>query len=155
MGRELLGAMARVIQRVLGGRLRGGRGWREVAADWAELAGLPLGLHGPLGEEWEGGRKGDACAGCGWVQGQVAGQRHCRRMVQRLLEESGESALETVCDAGLVELAVPVRAGGQTIGFLVSGGFRLEGDERARLNRARHLLARAGVAVEAGGVVLP
>lgn len=141
--------MARVIQGVLSERMRRSVGWRELQADFQALAGLPLSLHGPLGEEWEGCRKCEQSAGCRWVQAQPGGRAHCRRAVQRLLEESGERSGQVVCDAGLVEVAVPVRAGGQLLGYLVSGGFRVgEGGETGR-NRARHLLARAGMVVDA------
>jgi AraC-like DNA-binding protein len=139
--------MPRIIQSALAARLRGGAVWRALAADFAELAGLPLTLHGPLGEDWSGCRKCEQVAACRWVQGQAAGVRHCRRVVQTLLEACGEGPAERVCEAGLEEWAVPVRAGGQTIAYLVLGGFRLAPADLPAGNRARHLLERAGLTV--------
>lgn len=140
--------MPQVIQRVLETRLRKSLAWAQLWRDFQELAGLPLTLHSPLGHWRDGCQKCERIPICRWIQEQVAGESHCRRVVQQLLENGSEEPAETLCDAGLVEMVIPIHSGGLDIGYLVTGGFRVTDRPANPVNRARHLLSRSGLLVD-------
>jgi AraC-like DNA-binding protein len=66
----------------------------------------------------------------------------CTRTVQQVLEAAQAEPSWLSCDAGLIEAAVPLRAGGQTFGFLLFNGFFTELPCPLTINRLRHRLAR-------------
>lgn len=90
-----------------------------------------------------------ACTLCRFLHAHPAGIRLCTTFLQRLLETAQESSASAVCDAGLVETAVPLRTGGQTFGYLVFGHHLPRPADRLALNRARHLLGRASIPIPA------
>lgn len=138
--------MARIIQTVLGAKLRNSRAWRQLSEDFRQLTSLALTLHGPLGEEWQGCSCAAKSPLCAALQRQRNGQIHCRRVIQTLLEESDTHSMAAVCDASLTELAVPIRVAGHTIAYLVTGGF-FDETGGPSINRSRHLLSRCGIAI--------
>jgi AraC-like DNA-binding protein len=76
---------------------------------------------------------------------EVGGCRMCVSFRQKLRERATTAPAESGCDAGLVELLVPVAVGGVVAGHFLVSGLR-EGVETTKaVNRARHLLARRGV----------
>jgi AraC-like DNA-binding protein len=75
------------------------------------------------------------------------GARLCRIFRQKLRDAAEAEPQGARCDAGLWEIAVPVRVGAQTVGHLLVSGCAGEPTD-APDGRARHLLARAGVEIE-------
>ena len=69
----------------------------------------------------------------------------CVSFRQKLREQAAETAAEAKCDAGLIELLVPVPVGGVVAGHLLVTGLREGVGTTRTVNRARHLLARLGV----------
>lgn len=77
----------------------------------------------------------------------------CQKFRQGLLEAANQRAATHVCESGAVESAVPMRAAGQTFGYLVTGGYLPAPVEKIHANRARHLLNRAGVEIDEAELV--
>lgn len=70
----------------------------------------------------------------------------CATFRQTLREQAVQRPAEAVCDAGLVELLVPVPVGGVVAGHFLVAGLAEGGDSVKAVNRARHLLARWEIA---------
>jgi AraC-like DNA-binding protein len=135
--------MPRIIHRALLERLVRLPEVDACLNDFRSLTGLELRLLDEYGRDVTPAQaKPGLCAA---LQRSAAGCQLCSRTQRRLLQRGATEAARCRCDAGLEEVAVPLRVSGQTVGFLVFGGFRhgLAGD--GELRRARHLLGRAGV----------
>jgi AraC-like DNA-binding protein len=82
---------------------------------------------------------------CARMMREAGGCRMCVSFRQKLRERAMTAPADAGCDAGLVELLVPVPVGGVVAGHFLVSGLR-EGLETTKaMNRARHLLARLGV----------
>ncbi len=82
---------------------------------------------------------------CSRMMREPGGCRMCVSFRQKLRERATSAPAEAGCDAGLVEMLVPVAVGGVVAGHFLASGLR-EGVETTKTaNRARHLLARLGV----------
>ena len=62
----------------------------------------------------------------------------------RLAEKAAGRSAQVQCDAGLVELGVPLRPGGRTVGLLVIRGVLRRKPETGMVNDIRHHLERLG-----------
>lgn len=121
--------------------------WKVFRDDFHAATGMTLELVDPLGRPKECG--GNPSQGlCARVQECGPGAVLCARFRQGLFHNATQAAATGTCDAGLCEVAVPLKVGGTTAGYLVFGGFRPGPAEAKQWRRARHLLAKAGVAVE-------
>lgn len=89
---------------------------------------------------------------CARLQSEAAGCRLCARFRRALCEAAVTEPVLRRCEAGLWELAVPVRAAGVTLGHLVMVGAAAEQIGPVQVNRARHLRERAGVVVGEDGL---
>lgn len=135
--------MPLVVRQALASRLSALPELRAFLEDVSVLAGVPVrfwpSAHGAdlIGVESVGL--------CARMVREAGGCRMCVSFRQKLREEADEEAAEAKCDAGLIELLVPVAVGGVVAGHFLVSGLR-EGVETTRsVNRARHLLARFGV----------
>lgn len=141
-----LGIMPRIIRKALYLKLKELPELRDFQRDFELLSGLRLLLVDELGLA-----EGAACAFspiCGVLQGSVAGRAMCGRMRQGLLAQAAEQPACMVCDAGLQEVAVPLRISGIPAGFFIFGGALPQQPERPSVQRARHLLRHHGVEME-------
>lgn len=138
--------MPSTIRDTLSERIRALPGLARFLEDFQLIAGLPVHFVTSLGHRTLGPA---ACTLCRTLHAHPQGARQCTRFLQQLLESAQERPASAVCDAGLREVAVPLRLGGQTFGFLVYGHSRDRSASRADRNQARHLLTRAGVPVTA------
>jgi AraC-like DNA-binding protein len=140
--------MPRIIHRALLERLVRLPEVQGSLRDFRSLTGLELRLLDEYGADVARRRAKPAL--CAAIQRSVAGCQLCDRTRRRLLRRDATGTARCHCDAGLEEVAVPLRVTGQTVGFLVFSGFRHQAAGEAELRRARHLLGRAGVDLPAG-----
>ncbi len=138
--------MPSTIRETLSERIRALPELQQFLDDFTAATGLPLHFVTALGHRALGA---EVCTLCRFLHAHPAGAKQCAGFLQKLLEQARTAPATAGCDAGLSETAVPLRSGGQTFGFLVFGHNRLKTADRAALNRARHLLSRAGVSVAA------
>lgn len=146
--------MPRIIREILNERVRRYAPLPAWVADCASVAGLPVAFVPAAEIEVGAGAaavadEAEALPGlgplCVRLQKEAAGCRLCARFRRGLCEAAATEPVTRRCEAGLWELAVPVRAAGVTLGHLVVIGAATEPGGPVQANRARHLLARAGV----------
>jgi len=138
--------MPNTIRKTLSERISALPELRRFLDDFALATGIPVHFVSALGHRELGPA---VCTLCRFLQAHPSGARSCAGFLQRLIEQAHEGPATADCEAGLRESAVPLRVGSQTFGFLVFGHCRPKPAERPTLNRARHLLARAGVELSA------
>jgi len=138
--------MPRIIRQSLTERIRRDAGLQGMLRDLSLATGLRVGFAGPLGvrDDAPGTVEAPLCA---LLHNSDAGCRMCLQFQQSLCESATVGPAAARCDAGLGECAVALRATGQTLGFLMVGGYLPGATSQAATNRARHLLSRAGIAV--------
>ncbi len=141
--------MPRVIRQALGERIRESAELRKFLEDFRGATGVMATYVAALGaetvDEWRGGGALGAR-----LEETSEGRVLRRRFQQKLLEAAVLQPATREDEAGLMAAAVPIRTAGQTVGYLAIGGYFSEPVERAQVNRARHLLSRAGVGISAG-----
>ncbi len=140
--------MPRVIRQAFGERLRKTPELQSFLADFRRATGVTVSYVGPLGRR-EDEPAADCTPLCARLRQVPAGCRMCARFQQSLLDTASQRPATQTCAAGLTEAVVPMRAAGQTVGFLATGGYFAATPDTAQLNRARHLLEREGVALPA------
>lgn len=132
--------MPRILRRALYQKLRD---WPELCRfreDFTTLSGVRLAFVDDLGREPE--HEGGDPMICRLIRETADGRAMCARVRQGVLAAAEEEPACARCDAGMSEVAVPVRIGGVCAGyFLFSGTLPAPADAAARA-RARHLLAR-------------
>lgn len=138
--------MPRIIRQALGERIRRDAELKAFLGHFRRALGLPVEFVGPLGHR-------DSSVGsdsplCAWLQRDAPGCRMCTRFQQTLLQAAAAHPVSRRCEAGLWELAVPMRAGGSTLGFLVTAGYAAGAADVAQVARACQALARDGIEVE-------
>ena len=139
--------MPRIIRQALGERIRENPHLHAFLESFREATGVPAEFVCAFGN---GGCEslGRCSPLCARLMRDEAGRLVCRRFRQGLLEAASQRAATLACESGAVEAAVPMRTAGQTVGYLVTGGYLSAAPERAHVNRARHLLSRAGVEID-------
>lgn len=138
--------MPSTIRESLSERIRALPELRQFLDDFTQATGIPIHYVSALGQRALGPA---ACTLCRFLHAHPSGQRLCTTFLQRLLEVAQERPSSAICDGGLMETAIPLRTGGQTFGYLVFGHLLPRPRDRLSLNRARHLLGRAGVPIAA------
>lgn len=139
--------MPRIIRQALGERLRREPAVQTLLENFRAATGVSLEFVGPLGHRdpaWDNG-----APLCARLRTDPAGCRLCTHFHQSLLESARDLPATRVCDAGLCESAVPLRAGSNTLGYLVASGYTAAPPGTAQFNRARHLLGCGGVVLDA------
>ena len=137
--------MPTTIRETLSDRIRALPRLTRLLEDLQLITGLAVHFATPLGQRTMGNQ---VCTLCRFLHAHPHGARHCTRFLQRLLESAHQKPVSARCDAGLRETAVPLSMGGQTFGYIVFGHSVDRDRTRADLNQARHLLGRAGVALD-------
>ena len=83
---------------------------------------------------------------CQRLRSSKQGIDHCNRYIEELILDTKPDQLScNRCDAGLTNFCYPLRLNGDTLGYLVTGGYAVGPIEAAAKNRLRHLLGRRGV----------
>jgi AraC-like DNA-binding protein/ligand-binding sensor protein len=140
--------MPQIIRHALASRIQNLPALRQLLDDLSEAAGLPVyfvpqsSAEGDLNETSE-------LSLCTRLRADAAGCQLCRSFRHKLRDTAVDRPAVGTCDAGLWEALVPVRIGGQTVGHLLLRGCAETEPTPADHNRARHLLSRAGVTIEA------
>lgn len=136
-----------LLRRVLFDKLNRLPEWCEFREDFEAATGLTLRLVDNLGRCSEAPAAPDSPL-CRLLSAHERGVSLCGRFRQSLLESASQAPALAVCDAGLREVAVPIRLGGEPVGYFVFGGFRSKGSTEWEYRRARHLLPAAGLRIE-------
>lgn len=138
--------MPQTIRQTLFNRLRESELLAEMKKDLEALLGIRLRLVGP------GARGADADQACvespfcERVRENWKGCEHCRKFHETVASRTGERGIgEMQCDGGMTEFAVALKTGGETLGYLLAGGYRVGELDRSGANRLRHLMGRMGV----------
>ncbi|WOO40660.1 helix-turn-helix domain-containing protein [Rubellicoccus peritrichatus] len=140
----------RTIRQTLLTKLQLSAKLREIRADFEAMVGIRLRLVGPTHQGLEIQTPCSDSALCQRVRGLQSGRVHCQRYTEALVANSGQEQLACgECDAGLTGFCVPLRISGETIGYLLAGGYRLGELDLCRTNRLRHLMGRLGIPDEA------
>jgi len=135
--------MPRIIRQALGERIRQNAELQEFLGQFRAATGVAAEFVCAFGQ----GECATLCEDsplCARLMRDPAGRQVCVRFRQRLLEAAHTAPATLTCESGVIESAVPMRAAGQTVGYLMTGGFLPAAADRQHLNRARHLLRRAG-----------
>ncbi len=144
--------MPRILRQTLALRIQRLPSLRALLDDLSLVAALPVrflsGAPGP-GADGEAVPAAESGPLCACLRKQPDGERLCAAFRRKLRDDAEAGPQAARCDAGLWELAVPVRVGAQTVGHLLVSGFAGEPSGAAGLGRVRHLLARAGVPLDA------
>jgi AraC-like DNA-binding protein len=138
--------MPKTIRKTLLARLQASPRLAELQRDVYALTGVSVHL---VGSAYESDAQPGTCGTqplCERVRAVSMGCEHCRRFRESLIfAAEGEGVQHGRCDAGLTGLCVPIRAWGETLGYLITRGFRVGEFDLAAQNRMRHLLGRLGV----------
>lgn len=137
-----------MIRRALFQKLAALPEWMEFRGDFEAATGMKLELVDELGQGL-GVRECSDQAVCAAVAASHRGEFFCERFRQGLLQRGTAAAACGTCDAGLNEVVVPLRVGGTTVGYFLFGPFRSGPVAERDWHRARHLLERAGIPLEA------
>lgn len=74
------------------------------------------------------------CSGnppCTQIQSVIEGTAHCRQFVRRLVTGiCSESVFCGRCDAGLTTICIPLQIGRETLGYLLTGSYRVDSADR-------------------------
>lgn len=137
--------MPRIIRQALHERLRSLPEFGQFCADFRAVTGLRLELVDELGRGRAG--SGEKPGLCRRMAETVSGRCFCAVSRQALLASAAECPREMRCDAGLVEVAVPIQAGGIRVGYLVFGGVADRVTGRSEARRAMRVLTEHGIAI--------
>jgi AraC-like DNA-binding protein len=139
--------MPLVVRQALASRLSALPDLRLFLDDVSLLAGVEVRFWPSVSGADELGRDaGPEPVGlCARMVREAGGCKMCVSFRQKLREQATKSPAEASCDAGLVELLVPVMVGGVVAGHFLTAGLRDAAEGAKAGNRARHLLARIGV----------
>jgi len=118
---------------------------KTFLADFRQMTGLKLSLRNDLGTSNEPETLDNPL--CQFLRGQKAGRQLCQRAQQELMASATECAASCRCDAGLHEVAVPVRFGTDLLGYFVFGGIHLQPPTGIEVRRVQHLLEKSGLEV--------
>lgn len=140
--------MPRLIRQVLVDRIRESPDLAAFLAAFPSATGMAVAYVDLPGQE-----NPPPQIGTNGLEGRLWRDPSGRRLLtafRHLLTEAADShpAVKT-CVSGLSAAAVPLRTGGQTVGFLVTAGFLTAPAGPLELNRIRHLLGREGVTLTA------
>jgi AraC-like DNA-binding protein len=135
--------MPRIIRRALYQKLREMPELQEFQRDFEQLSGLKLAFVDELGM---GEDSNPGCSAlCAAMASSEAGRAICARLRQGLFAEAAGQPTCTTCDAGLVEVVVPLRISGIPAGFFVFAGAAEQKPDLPSRHKVRHLLHKAGV----------
>lgn len=138
--------MPRIIRRALYQKLRDLPELLEFQRDFEVLTGMKLVFVDELGlGEGLGHCDLPMCAA---MHGCEAGAAVCARTRHLLFSQASTQPVCAQCDAGLNEVAVPLTVGGIRAGFFVFGGSAPTPVARPAVQKARHLLHKAGMVID-------
>jgi AraC-like DNA-binding protein/ligand-binding sensor protein len=125
--------------------LAGSKIYQDYERAFSEATGLPVTLR-PV-ESWQLPLHGKRFENpfCALLAGKSRACAACLQTQQQLSDTAGHEPQTVTCPAGLCDIAVPVRMGGQLIGFLTTGQVFCKKPTEAQFNRTTRLLADWGL----------
>jgi AraC-like DNA-binding protein/ligand-binding sensor protein len=138
--------MPRIIRRALYQKLREMPELVAFQRDFERLSGLRLDFVDELGMCGDGIPAGSGL--CAAMAADPAGRAMCARLRHGLFAATvNHQPACAVCDAGLVEVVVPMRISGITAGFFLFHGVAEQQPDLPARHKTRHLLRKAGVGI--------
>ncbi len=122
--------------------------YRDYEKAFATATGMPISFR-PV-ESWQlpnHGRRNENPL-CALMAEKSRSCAACLQLQQELSDNAKEHAYTGTCQLGLSDTAVPVRAGGQVVGFLQTGQVFRHAPTKAQFNKTTKLLAEWGLTVE-------
>lgn len=118
---------------------------QEFLCDFRSATGMTVEFVSALGQ-----RVGDQEISplCALLRKSTGGCRLCSATIQQVLERATDATIQGQCDVGMCESAIPMRAGGQTLGYLLIGGYFTKPPDQVEQNRIRHVMERLGTRVD-------
>lgn len=122
--------------------------YQDYERAFSEMTGMPMMLR-PV-ESWQLPHHGKRFENpfCAMVAGKSRSCAACLQTQQQLSETATHEPKTVTCQAGLCDTAVPVRMGGQLIGFLTTGQVFRKAPTEAQFTRTARLLAEWGMAAD-------
>ena len=129
--------------------LAGSKIYQDYEAAFSEMTGLPVALRSV--ESWQLPHHGKRFENpfCAMLSEKSRACAACLQTQQQLSESATREPQTVVCQAGMIDMAVPVRMGDQLIGFLTTGQVFAKKPTEALFNRIKKLLADWGVQTDA------
>jgi len=129
--------------------LAGSKIYQDYEAAFSEMTGLPVALRSV--ESWQLPHHGKRFENpfCGMLAQKSRACAACLQVQQQLSESATLEPKTVTCQAGLCDIAVPVRMGDQLIGFLTTGQVFCKKPTEAQFNRIKKLLVEWGVQADA------
>ena len=125
--------------------LAGSKIYQDYERAFSEMTGMPMMLRSV--ESWQLPHHGKRFENpfCAMLAQKSRSCAACLQTQQKLSETATQEPKTVVCQAGLCDTAVPVRMGGQLIGFLTTGQVFRKKPTEAQFKRTAKLLAEWGV----------
>ncbi|MDD5140293.1 MAG: PocR ligand-binding domain-containing protein [Verrucomicrobiales bacterium] len=125
--------------------LAGSKIYQDYENAFSEMTGLPVALRSV--ESWQLPHHGKRFENpfCGMLSQKSRACASCLQVQQRLSETTTREPQTVTCQAGLCDIAIPVRMGDQVIGFLTTGQVFCKKPTETLFNRTLKLLASWGV----------
>jgi AraC-like DNA-binding protein len=129
-------------------KLAGSKIYQDYERAFSETTGLPVTLR-PV-ESWQLPHHGKRSENrfCAFMAQKSRSCAACLQVQQQLAEKAREEAQSVTCLHGLCDTAVPVRLGGNPVGFLQTGQIFRKKPTDAQFERTARLVAEWGVPVE-------
>jgi AraC-like DNA-binding protein/ligand-binding sensor protein len=128
--------------------LAGSKIYQDYERAFSEMTGMPMMLRSV--ESWQLPHHGKRHENpfCAMVADKSRACAACLQTQQQLSETATHEAKTVTCQAGLCDTAVPVRMGGQLIGFLTTGQVFRKAPTEVQFTRTAKLLAEWGMAAD-------
>lgn len=141
--------MPKIIQRALVEKFAGSSEWKTFREDFRAVTGLAIEVVDEFGRPAPD--SGDRAWGfCCHLQEEEGGGTPCAQFRQALLSKATKSVALGTCPAGLCEVAVPLRVGAVTAGYLVFGGFRALPSGEKEWERVKAFFGRQRIPARGG-----
>jgi AraC-like DNA-binding protein len=129
--------------------LAGSKIYQDYEAAFSEMTGLPVALRSV--ESWQLPHHGKRFENpfCAMLSEKSRACAACLQTQQQLSESATIEPQTVTCQAGLSDMAVPVRMGDQLIGFLTTGQVFCKKPTETLFNRIKKLLGDWGVQTDA------
>jgi AraC-like DNA-binding protein len=125
--------------------LTGSKIYQNYERAFSEATGLPVALRSVDSWQLPHHNKRFENPFCGMLAQKSRACAACLQVQQQLSETATNEPRTVTCPAGLCDTAIPVRMGGQLIGFLTTGQIFCKKPTEAQFNRTLKLLADWGV----------
>jgi AraC-like DNA-binding protein len=142
--------MPRIIRKALYLKLKELPELQRFQQDFELLGGMRLAFVDDLGLGIESAEGGSPM--CAAMRESGAGCTMCARTRHALLAQATNHPAAMACDAGLMEVAIPVNISGIRAGYFLFFGFASASPNAAAAQRVRHLLRHHGIEMDAAGI---